>query len=209
MRFDRSSSTVRAAVMRGLTLVTLLAISLTGRAQARPVTVFGLDPGQTSAMELGFNYTYFHANAPPAQCGCFSMNGGGGTLVMNMPRGVSLVADLEGAHASKINGTSQNVSIFNYMFGPRYSYRTPSRFTPYGEVLVGGAEELSNYAFVQNRQALAVSGGGGVSRVLNRHLAWNMVEVDYVYSRLPNAVNDHQNDLRVSTGIVFRFGPRQ
>jgi hypothetical protein len=32
--------------------------------------------------------------------------------------------------------------------------------------------------------------------------------VDYVYSRLPNAVNDHQNDLRVTTGLAFRFGPR-
>lgn len=208
MRFDRSSSTVRATAMRGLTLATLLTISFTVRAQARPATVFGLDSGQTSAMEVGFDYTYFHVNAPPMQCGCFSMNGGGGNLVINMPHGMSMVADLAAAHASKINGTTQNISIFNYLFGPRYSYRTASRYTPYAEVLIGGSEELSNYAYVQNRNAFAFSSGGGVSRALNQHLAWNIVKVDYVYSRLPNAVNDHQNDLRVSTGIAFRFGPR-
>ena len=76
-------------------------------------------------------------------------------------------------------------------------------------MLAGGSEELSNYAFVQNRNAFAISAGGGVSRVLTSHLAWSIVEVDYIYSRLPNAVNDHQNDLRVSTGIVLRFGPMQ
>jgi hypothetical protein len=60
-----------------------------------------------------------------------------------------------------------------------------------------------------NGTALAVSGGGGVSRLLNRHLAWNLVEVDYVYFQLPKAVNDHQNNLRVTTGLTFRIGPRQ
>jgi outer membrane immunogenic protein len=208
MRFDMTFSTIKATAIRGLVPVMLLAISLTGNAQARAGTQFGLDPGQTSALEIGLGYAYFHANAPPAECGCFSLNGGGGNLVINMPRGVSLVADLTAAHANQINGTTQSISIFNYLFGPRYSYRTSSRYRPYGQVLVGGSEEFSNYAFVQDKNALAVSAGGGVSRVLNRHIAWNLVEADYVYSRLPNARNNDQNDLRVSTGIVFRFGPR-
>jgi outer membrane immunogenic protein len=208
MRFDPSSRTLWAAT-RGLTLLTFFVMLLASRAQTRPATVFGLAPGQTSAIEFGFDYTYIHANAPPAQCGCFSMNGGGGNLLINMPHGMGVVADLQAAHASRINGTTQNISVFNYLFGPRYSFRSTSHFTPYGEVLIGGSEELSNYAFIQTKNALAVSVGGGVSRRLTRHLGWNVVELDYIYSRLPNAVNDHQNDLRVSAGITFRFGPRQ
>jgi hypothetical protein len=31
-------------------------------------------------IELGVNYTYVRANAPPGDCGCFSMNGGAGWL---------------------------------------------------------------------------------------------------------------------------------
>jgi outer membrane immunogenic protein len=208
MRFDRSSSAVRAATIKAIAMLAVVVFPLHGRAQTRPATAFGLDSDQTSAVELGFNYTYIRANAPPAACGCFSMNGGGGNLVVNMPHGLSLVADLDATHASKINGTTQNITVFDYLAGPRYSYRTSSRFTPYVQVLLGGSEEISNYAFVQNSNAFAVSGGGGVSRVLNPHLAWNIVEVDYIYSRLPNAVNNHQNDLRVSTGITLRFGPR-
>ncbi len=208
MRFDRSSSALRAATIKAIAMLAVGMFPLHSRAQARSTAVFGLEPGQTSAVELGFNYTYIRANAPPAACGCFSMNGGGGNLVVNMPHGLSLVADLEAVHASAINGTTQNITVFNYLAGPRYSYRTSSRFTPYIQVLLGSSEELSNYAFVQNSNAFAVSGGGGVSRALTPHLAWNIVEVDYIYSRLPNAVNDHQNDLRVSTGITLRFGPR-
>ena len=136
------------------------------------------------------------------------MNGGGGNLVINMPRGLSLVADLQATHANNINGSTQSITVLDYLFGPRYSYRTGSRFTPYVQVLLGGSEEFSNYGPLANGNAFAVSGGGGVSRVMRPHFAWNIVEVDYVYSQLPNAVNDHQNDLRVTTGLTFRIGPR-
>ena len=208
MRLDKAFSAAGAVAMKGIVALAVVAFPFHVRAQVQPTTVFGLDPGQTSAVDVGLNYAYVRANAPPAACGCFSMNGGGGNLVINMRHGVSAVADLQATHANNLNGTPQTITVLNYLFGPRYSYRTGSRFTPYAQVLLGGSDELSNYAFVRNSQAFAVSGGGGVSRLLSRHFAWNIVEVDYVYSRLPNAVNDHQNDLRVTTGLAFRFGPR-
>ena len=208
MRLDRTFSAVGAAAIKGFVALVVVALPFHGRAQARPTMVFGLEPGQTSAVDVGLDYAYVRANAPPAACGCFSMNGGGGTLVVNMPHGLSMVADLQATHASNINGTPQTITVFDYLFGPRYSYRSASRFTPYAQVLVGGSDEFSNYAFVANSAAFAVGGGGGLSRSLSRHFAWNIVEVDYIYSRLPNAVNDHQNDLRVTTGLTFRIGPR-
>jgi outer membrane immunogenic protein len=186
----------------------LWVLSLGAMAQANSSGTSGIDKGQTAVLEVGASYAYFHANAPPTTCGCFSLNGGGGSIVVNASHGVSLVADLSAAHASNINGTTQNVTIFDYLFGPRYSYRSARRFTPFVQVLVGGAEEMSNYAYVQSAGAFAVSGGGGVNTVIKPRIQWNIVEVDYIYSRLPNTVNDHQNDLRVTTGFSFRFGPR-
>jgi outer membrane immunogenic protein len=208
MRRYRTSSTVGAAAIKAIIALAVVALPFHSRAQATSTVVFGLDPGQTSAVDIGLDYAYVRANAPPAACGCFSMNGGGGNLVVNMPHGLSLVADLQTTHAHNINATSQSITVFDYLFGPRYSYRSASRFIPYAQVLLGGSNEFSNYAFVANTNAFAVSGGGGVSRLLSRHFTWNIVEVDYVYSRLPNAVNDHQNDLRVTTGFAFRIGPR-
>jgi outer membrane immunogenic protein len=169
---------------------------------------FGLERGQTPVLELGFHYVYLHANAPPAQCGCFSLNGGGGTMSVNVPHGFSLVGDFSSAHASHVDGTSQNITLFNALGGVRYSYRSTRRYAPYAQGLVGISNEISNYAFVQNTSGLATSGGLGLNIALTRHIGWNIVEADYLYSRLPNAANNHQSDLRLSSGVILRFGPR-
>ena len=198
MRFDK-------IVLPGVVLALCLSASAqSGLAASR----FGLDHGQTAVMEIGLNYTFLHANAPPSQCGCFSLNGGGGTLVVNAPHRISLVADLFAAHVNNVNATTQNITLFNYLTGLRYSYRTSHRFTPYAEVLAGGSTELSNYTYVQGVNAFAASGGAGANMVLSRHIGWTILEADYLYSRLPNNSNNHQSDLRVISGIIFRFGPR-
>lgn len=187
-------------------LLTLCASTCT-LAQALPAkATLSYNPSQTPVLELGVNYTYLHANAPPAVCGCFSLNGGGGTIVVNASRGFSVVADLSAAHASNIDATTQNVTLFNYLVGPRYSYRSSRRLTPYAEALVGGSSEYSNYTFVKRAKALAASGGLGLGYGLGRHFGLTVLEADYIYSRLPNGDNNHQNYYRLSTGIVFRFG---
>jgi outer membrane immunogenic protein len=176
--------------------------------QASRSDEFGLEHGQTPPLEIGLHYVYLHSNAPPTQCGCFSLNGGAGTMVVNMSQGFSLVADLSAAHASRVDGTTQNITLFNVLGGLRYSHRSMHRYTPYAQGLVGRSNEYSNYAFVQNTGALAVSGGLGLDVFFTRHIAWNFLEADYFYSRLPNATNDHQSALRLASGIIFRFGVR-
>lgn len=198
MRFDKTAL-----------LATLIALSATLSAPLSAQTAFGIDPGQTPVLEASVGYLYLHANAPPAQCGCFSANGGYSSAVLGLPRGFGIVADLSAVHANNIGGTTQSVTIFNYLFGPRYSMRTVSRrFVPYIQALGGGSQEMSNYAFVQNVSGPAFSVGGGVSTTINRHFGWTIVEADWVGSRLPNAQNNIQNDLRISSGISFRLGPR-
>ncbi|HEU5401815.1 MAG TPA: outer membrane beta-barrel protein [Terriglobales bacterium] len=158
--------------------------------------------------ELGLNYNYFHANAPPGQCGCFSLNGGSGTIVVNLTPAWSGVADVAYAHANNVNNTSQNITIINYLFGPRYSRRTSSRFVPYGEALLGGAKENVNFQFDINRNAFGFLVGGGVTTRLKPRIGWTIVEADWVYTRIPNAKNNRQNDVRIATGITFNFGLR-
>jgi outer membrane immunogenic protein len=186
----------------------VISLSHAGFGQAAPSHAFAVDNTKLPVIEIGANFVYIHANAPPSACGCFSLFGGGGTLAVNAPHGVSLVADLTATHASHVDGTTQNITVVNYLFGPRYSYRSKRRFTPYIQALAGGTKELSNYSYVQNVNAFAASFGGGLNAAINRRIAWNVVEADYIYSRLPNAVNTHQNDLRISSGITFRFGTR-
>jgi outer membrane immunogenic protein len=169
---------------------------------------FGIEPGQVPVLETSLGYSFLHANAPPGQCGCFSANGGFGSIVFNTPHGFSIVGDLNAVHAGNVAGT-QSITVFSYLFGPRYSLRSMSkRFTPYGQVLGGASQEFSSYTAVQNLQGAAFSVGGGISTVLKPHLGWTIVEADWIHSYIPNAQNNLQNDIRVSTAITFRLGPR-
>jgi peptidoglycan-associated lipoprotein len=161
---------------------------------------------EITRFELGANYNYFHANAPPGQCGCFSLNGGSGTFVYNLRPAWAVVADLTVGHATNVDNSLQNITIFNYLFGPRYTRRTSSRFVPYGEVLLGGAKEDVNFQFTINRNAFGVLAGGGVTTRLNRRFGVTIVEGDWIYTRIPNAVNNRQNDLRIVTGVIYHFG---
>lgn len=172
------------------------------RAQATPA-IGGLD--DLSRFEVGVNYNYIHANAPPGQCGCFSLNGGSGVVLVNLTPKWAAVADMSLAYANNVNGTTQNISIFNYLFGMRYSRRNHTRFVPYAQVLFGGAKETVNFDFVINRNAFGLSGGAGVTTRLGRKFDWNIVQVDYVHTRIPNGKNDSQNNTRVATGLSYRF----
>jgi hypothetical protein len=198
MRFDKTAL-----------ITAFIALSTTLSAQVRAQETFGTDPGQTPVLETTAGYTFVHANAPPGQCGCFSANGGYGSVVFNMPRGFSVVADMAGVHTNTVGATTQSITLFNYLFGPRYTFRTFSkRFLPYGQILGGGSQEFSSYTAVQNVHGAAFSAGGGVSTTLKPHFGWTIVEADWVHSYLPNAQNNLQNDLRISSGFTFRLGPR-
>jgi outer membrane immunogenic protein len=187
-------------------LTAFVALSATLSAQARAQETFGTEPGQTPRFETSVGYTFVHANAPPGQCGCFSANGGFGSVVFNVSRGFGVVADVAGVHTNTIGSTTQSITVINYLFGPRYSFRSVSRrFVPYAQALGGGSRETSNYAAVQSVNAAAFSVGGGVSTTFNRHLGRTIFEGDWVHSYPPNAQNDIQNDLRISSAISFRF----
>lgn len=185
MRFDKT-----------VWLTAFLALSTMLPAQSRATETFGIDPGQTPVLETRVGHMFLYANAPPGQCVCFSANGGYASGVFNLPHGLSLVADFASAHADTVGATTQSITVFNYLFGPRYTFRTLShRFLPYAQVLGDGPEEISSYTAVQSVTGAAFSVGGGVSTTLNRHFGWTIVEADWVHSYIPNAQNNLQNDL--------------
>lgn len=198
MRFDKT-----------ILLTAFLALSATVSAQSHPQETFGIGPGQTPVLETSVGYTFIQANAPPGQCGCFSANGGYASAVFNMPHRFGIVADLAAVHANTVGSATQSITIANFLFGPRYRFHPVfKRYAAYAQVLGGNSQELSSYAAVQNVHGAAFSVGGGLTTTLTPHLGWTIVEADWVHSFLPNAQNNLQNDLRISSGFTFRLGPR-
>jgi outer membrane immunogenic protein len=184
-------------------LVLMLALPWALHAQA--ISMGGAND-DVPRLEFGANYNYFHANAPPGQCGCFSLNGGSGTVVYNITSKWAVVADLMVGHASNVDNSLQNITIFNYLFGPRYTRRMSSRYVPYGQVLLGGAKEDVNFEFTINRNSFGLLAGGGVTTRLKHKFGLTLGEVDWIYTRIPNAQNNRQNDLRIVTGFTYHFG---
>ena len=73
-------------------------------------------------------------------------------------------------------------------------------------MLLGGAKEDVNFQFDINRNAFGFLVGGGVSTKLKPKFGITIVEADWIYTRIPNAQNNRQNDTRISTGLTYNFG---
>ena len=164
--------------------------------------------------EGGFGYNFLHTNAPPAQCGCFDMNGGTASVAYHVKPSFSLVGEFQTLNNGNVMATGQNLIMVTYLVGPRYTYKASrTRLTPFGAVLVGGAHAngglyTSSVAPSGSVNGFAASMGGGLDMNLSPRVTYRFVQADYLLTTLPNGVNGRQNNLSLSTGIVFSFGVR-
>jgi peptidoglycan-associated lipoprotein len=163
--------------------------------------------------EAGADYNYVHTNAPPGGCGCFSMNGGDGWLAYNFSQSFAAVALVSGQHASNIAGSGADLTLTSYLFGPRYSWRKSGRFVPFGQLLLGGAHASGSFApgsagYPGSSNAFAMTAGAGLDVELTKRFAVRAFQADYYLTHFANGVNDHQNNLRITVGLVLRLGKR-
>lgn len=104
---------------------------------------------------------------------------------------LGLVADYSGYYGST------NIHEQNFLFGPRVSANV-GRFTPFGQILFG-VGHLGSYGASDTSFAQAV--GGGLDYHITGPIAWRN-QVDYLRTSLFNGT---QNNVRISTGLAFRF----
>jgi hypothetical protein len=90
------------------------------------------------------------------------------------------------------------------------SYRHFGRVTPFGQVLIGVAH-ANRFVFGTpgTQNAYAMTAGGGVDVQLFNHFAIRAFQTEYFLTRFAVGTlirrNQTENNLRVSTGFVFRF----
>jgi outer membrane immunogenic protein len=164
------------------------------------------------AHEIAFDYTYVHTNAPPGGCGCFSMNGGGGSYAYHFGPQFAMVADIEAVHAANIDHTNADLMLTSYLAGPRFYYRRPkTRLAPYGQTLLGAVRATGGLAPANSNgepssTVFGATVGGGLEYTINHTVALRLVEADYFVTTFDNGVNGRQNNLRITAGILFRLG---
>lgn len=194
-----------------LVLLTIAAVSITAAAQsttARPAN---------AAPELSLQYTYLRSNAPVAQCGCFSPQGGSASFAvpLHSPH-FSLAADVTAGHAGKVSTHDFDLTLTTFTGGVRYRPGfAMGPLVPFGQLLVGGAHASGslmqgNTPAANSSVAFASNMGGGLDLKFSAESRFSLrlVEADYLVTLFRNGQNDHQNILRLSTGVVFQFGRR-
>jgi opacity protein-like surface antigen len=114
---------------------------------------------------------------------------------------------------------SADSNLYTFLFGPRFSYRTDKRFTPFVHILPGLARShtsgtvttqllvmppvVTNVHFSDSGNAFAMAIGGGFDMKLSKSLAFRVLQADYLLTRFGGAT---QNNARLTTGLVYRFG---
>lgn len=48
--------------------------------------------------------------------------------------------------------------------------------------------------------------GGGLDLRVSRHFSVRPVQAEYFLTKIPDGLNNRQNNFRLSAGIVYRFG---
>jgi outer membrane protein OmpA-like peptidoglycan-associated protein len=202
-----------------------------GEAAAQTSTATPYASGQnfgTPKVELFVGYSYLRAvPAPAAGNRLMWMNGGSTSLAYNLNRYLGIVGDFgaytnsqmlfQGGYAGTVNVDNANVGAISYLFGPRISFRNQSRVTPFVQALFGGihANEVAltnctfSCTFLPSENTFAWTAGGGLDVRVRRHFAIRLIQAEYLMTRFQDystGITASQNDMRLSSGIVFRFG---
>lgn len=182
----------------------------------------------TPRVEWFLGYSYVRA-VPTLAAGnrVVWLNGGSTSVAFNINRYLGLVGDVgaytnseinfQGGYISTVDVDNPNVGALTFLFGPRLSFRNDSRVTPFLQVLAGGVHAnqvtLSHCSFsctlLPAQTSFAMNAGGGLDVGINRHFALRIVQAEYLMTRFTSFTTGSsatQNDVRLSSGIVFRFG---
>ena len=158
----------------------------------------------TPKAEVFGGYSYFRATDPAT----INLNGWNGSITGNLNDWFGVVGDFSGHYGSpSIFGFGiplVDVNQHSFLFGPRISYRGNDTVIPFGHFLVGVSRASAGaFNLSLSDTALAAALGGGVDIKLNDSMAIRAVQADYLMTRF---VDQRQDNLRLSFGVVFRFG---
>jgi len=163
--------------------------------------------------EAAGGYSYVRANIFPS-CGCFNGHGGSGSLVFRPKAWLGVVGELGAVHSGDIQGSGRDLTLFTYQGGLRLFIAPQRRATPFVHVLAGGGRASGSLYDVPipgrsgtgPDNSIAVTLGVGLDVKAGKHLSLRLVQADWLYTQFHNGANDKQHNLRISAGIVFRFG---
>ena len=165
---------------------------------------------QASKLEASGEYYYARFNVNTSAVGgtaseTFNGNGGGGQLEYNANHWLGVVGDLSGYGATATTNGALVGGAFTYLAGPRVNFRH-GRVTPFAQTLFGGIRTTDGIGRSGPENNLAMTAGGGIDFKVSRHVSLRPVQAEYFMTKLPDSLNNRQDNLRLGAGVVFRLG---
>jgi len=102
-------------------------------------------------------------------------------------------------------GTSAgiNVNTQSIMYGPRFAYRKSKLVTPSAHALIGAVRGSAGFDGISmSNYRISFATGGAIDVRITDRIAFRVIQADYMLTRF---LNLRQDNIRVSTGFVFRF----
>jgi len=163
-------------------MLSVLAFSVLGAvAHAQELPVADVAGGYSFIKVVG-------GNGPTAE-------GGSSSVALNVNNWLGAVGDFALYHSAVVG---PGLAAGTYTFGPRFSYRHWGRLTPFTQVLIGGVR------YADNGFVFATGGGADIGLDGGGRFALRP-QVEYFGFRANGLTT---NTVRVSVGIVLRFGRR-
>lgn len=186
-------------------LMVLTAAGCAVSAPARAQQAVGLVP----QFEVAGEYSYIRANADNSNGG-FNLNGGSASFAYNFSDRLSAVGEFSVARFSGLPATVTS-TMYTYVFGPRVVLRKSGKWAPFAQALLGaGRLNASSGNVSAGENAFAMEIGGGLDLRLHSRWAVRLIEANYLLTNFASAsgASATQNNVRVSGGVVFRFGSK-
>ena len=175
--------------------------------QAAPQVPNAADPSPAGTSSAPSEFRRFEILFLPSYQRQGKLNLYGGTLAITIKETESfgIVVDF-GVHEQTFSGVDARITT--YRFGPKFSGRTGDRVTIFGQILAGGAHLRGDVNGLTG-SGFSILGGGGIDIGIRPWFAIRAVEGGYsglYLSPSGGADGRWSKGVRVSTGVVFRFG---
>ena len=152
-----------------------------------------------SKLDVLGGYSYFNGSTSGVT-DRYSLNGWNAQGTYNLNRWLGATADFGGYYGSPFSLSTNN---YSFLFGPTVSMHT-AHFTPFAHALFGvDRDHQSLLGGSVSDTAFAMAIGGGLDIPVKGKVSVRAAQVDWLRS---DHFSTGQNNLRVSTGVVFRFG---
>jgi outer membrane immunogenic protein len=82
------------------------------------------------------------------------------------------------------------------------------KVTPFARALFGGILTTDGIGVSGPQNNFAMTAGGGIDFKVSPNISVRPIQVEYLMTRLPNGLNNREDNLRIGAGIILHLGRR-